>query len=201
MKKYILLLAVVLSTSSLFAQDLSKVKLDKSPMDAAFFPSGAAHRAFAKSKEQMVSLEPKIRVLYGRPSLKERNIFRTSDDRKEGITKLGEAWRVGANESTELLLLQDAMIGGKNVKAGRYSIVITPNKNEWTVHINTENDGWGNYSHKPDLDIVTVSIPVTEDSNSLEQLSMTMYSPNKDNTVHLKIGWGTYRAEMPIKLI
>lgn len=198
MKKLLLLLAVTLICGNLNAQDFDK--MDKSPMDAAYFPADAAKRQFAKSKEQMMSLEPQIRVLYGRPSLKDRNIFRTSDNRKDGITKLGEAWRVGANESTELLLMKDAMIGGKMIKAGRYSLVIVPTENEWTVHINTENDGWGNYSHKPDLDIATVSVPVTKDSKSLEQLGIALYSPNNDNTVHLKIGWGTYRAEMPIVL-
>lgn len=200
MKKYILLLAVVLSSSTLFAQDLTKLTLDKSPMDAAFFPSGAAHRAFAKTDEAKIAAEPKIRVLYGRPSLNERNVFRADDNKKSGITKYGETWRIGANESTELLLMTDAMIGGKLVKAGRYSIVVTPTEKEWTFHINTENDGWGNYSHKANLDVVTVSVPVTKDGKSLEQLSMALYSPNNDNTVHLKTGWGTYRAELPIVL-
>ncbi len=198
MKKLLLILAVALMSGNLYAQDFAK--MDKSPMDAAFFPADAAKRQFAKTEEQKMALEPQIRVLYGRPSLNDRSIFRTTDNRKDGITKLGKAWRVGANESTELLLLKDAMIGGKMIKAGRYSIVIIPTENEWTVHINTENDGWGNYSHKPELDIATVTIPVTKDSKSLEKLSISLYSPNKDNTVHLKIGWGTYRAEMPIVL-
>lgn len=193
MKKYILLLAVILSTSSLYAQDF--VDVDKSPMDAAFFPADAAKRAFRKGVT-----EPKIRVLYSRPSLKDRKIFTTEDNKKDGITVYGKSWRLGANESTELMLMQDAMIGDKLVKAGRYSIVVTPTEKEWTFHINSENDGWGNYSHKPELDVVTVSVPVTMDSESLEQLSITMYSPNKDNTVHLKTGWGKYRTELPIVL-
>ena len=95
MKKYILLLAVLLSTSSLFAQEFSPI--DKSPMDAAFFPADAAKRAFKKGVS-----EPKVRVLYSRPSLKDRNLFRTTEDRKDGITQYGKPWRLGANESTEL---------------------------------------------------------------------------------------------------
>jgi hypothetical protein len=193
MKKYILLLAAVLSTSSLFAQDF--VKTDNSPMDAAFFPADAAKRAFREGVSA-----PKIRVLYSRPSLKGRNIFTTEDKKKEGITVYGASWRLGANESTELLLMQDAMIGEKLIKAGRYSVVVTPTENEWTFHINSENDGWGNYSHKPEMDVVTVSVPVTMSEESLENLSITLYSPNNDNTVHLKTGWGTYRTELPIVL-
>ncbi|WP_304016771.1 DUF2911 domain-containing protein [Nonlabens dokdonensis] len=193
MKKYILLLAVLLSTSSLFAQEFSPI--DKSPMDAAFFPADAAKRAFKKGVS-----EPKVRVLYSRPSLKDRNLFRTTEDRKDGITQYGKPWRLGANESTELLLMQDALIGDTLVKAGRYSIVVTPTETEWTFHINSENDGWGNYSHKPELDVVTVSVPVKIVKDRVEQLSITMYSPNNDNTVHLKTGWGKYRTELPIVL-
>lgn len=193
MKKYILLLAVLLSTSSLFAQEFSPI--DKSPMDAAFFPADAAKRSFKKGVS-----EPKVRVLYSRPSLKDRNLFRTTEDRKDGITQYGKPWRLGANESTELLLMQDALIGDTLVKAGRYSIVVTPTETEWTFHINSENDGWGNYSHKPELDVVTVSVPVKIVKDRVEQLSITMYSPNNDNTVHLKTGWGKYRTELPIVL-
>lgn len=193
MKKYILLLAVLLSTSSLFAQEFSPI--DKSPMDAAFFPADAAKRAFKKGVS-----EPKVRVLYSRPSLKDRNLFRTTEDRKDGITQYGKPWRLGANESTELLLMQDALIGDTLVKAGRYSIVVTPTETEWTFHINSENDGWGNYSHKPELDVVTVSVPVKIVKDRVEQLSITMYSPDNDNTVHLKTGWGKYRTELPIVL-
>jgi hypothetical protein len=193
MKKHILLLAVMLSTSSLFAQDFDKI--DKSPMDAAFFPAEAAKRSFRKGVTA-----PKIRVLYGRPSLNDRNIFTTEDKKKDGITVYGKSWRLGANESTELLLMQNAMIGGKLIKAGRYSIVVTPTDKEWTFHINSENDGWGNYSHQPEMDVVTVSVPVSMSTDNLEQLSIALYAPNNDNTVHLKTGWGTYRVEMPIVL-
>ncbi|OUS11317.1 asparagine synthetase B, partial [Nonlabens dokdonensis] len=178
---------------SLFAQEFSPI--DKSPMDAAFFPADAAKRAFKKGVS-----EPKVRVLYSRPSLKDRNLFRTTEDRKDGITQYGKPWRLGANESTELLLMQDALIGDTLVKAGRYSIVVTPTETEWTFHINSENDGWGNYSHKPELDVVTVSVPVKIVKDRVEQLSITMYSPNNDNTVHLKTGWGKYRTELPIVL-
>jgi len=132
-------------------------------------------------------------VLYGRPALNGREVF-------PGITKYGEAWRVGANESTELLLMKDATIGGKMIPAGRYSIVITPTEKLWTIHINSENDGWGNYGHKPELDIITTSVPVTAETESVENLSMALYSPNDDNVVHLKIGWGLYRVEMPITM-
>ncbi|AZQ43559.1 DUF2911 domain-containing protein [Nonlabens ponticola] len=199
MKNLILCIAAAAMTFTVNAQDFAGA--DKSPMDVAYFPADAPKRAFAKTDEQKAALQPAIRVLYGRPSLKGRTLFRESDDRKAGITKYGEKWRLGANESTELLLLQDAKIGDQVLVAGRYTLVVVPNKNEWTIHVNAENDGWGNFSHNAALDIVTITIPVSTVDDSLEDLSIALYSPNDDNVVHLKMGWANYRAEMPITLL
>ncbi len=196
MRNILLAIAATAITFTATAQDFDKV--DKSPMDAAYYPANATKRAFAKTDEQKAALQPQIRVLYGRPSLNGREVFRSSDDRNAGITKYGDKWRIGANESTEIMLMQNAVIGGKNLMAGRYTMVVVPQENEWTVHINSENDGWGNFSHNAALDVVTTTIPVTRVDESLENLSMALYAPNEDNVVHLKMGWGTYRAELPI---
>ncbi len=198
MKLTFLFLSMIF-TVAVAAQDFAD--MDKSPMDAAYYPAQAAKRQFAKSPDQQKALEPQIRVLYSRPSLKGRNIFRDSDDRSEGITQYGQTWRLGANESTELLLMRDASIGGQVLKAGRYTMVAVPTKDAWTIHINNENDGWGNYSHKPQLDVATVEVPVKTVDDSLENLSITLYSPDEGKTVHMKMGWGKYRAEMPIILM
>ena len=198
MKKIILAAAAMAMTFTATAQDF--VKVDKSPMDAAYFPAQAPKRAFAKTDEQKAALQPQIRVLYGRPSMNDRAIFTATDVKDSGITKYGEKWRLGANESTEIMLMRDAMIGGKELKAGRYTMVVVPQENEWTVHINSENDGWGNFSHNAEMDLATVKIAVSMEEESLENLSMTMFSPSED-IVHLKMGWGKYRAELPIALL
>ncbi len=193
MKNILMLVAFSMATLFTNAQDLTKVKTDKSPMDAAFYPADAAKRQFAKSEEQRKNLEPQIRLLYSRPALNGRTLF-------EGLLKYGKAWRAGANESTELLFMRDVLIGETKLEAGRYSLIVTPEKGSWKIHINSENDGWGNYSHKPELDLVTIDVPVKMTENNLELLTMLMYSPDEGSTVHLKIGWGNYEVEVPISL-
>jgi len=199
MKNILLAAAAIAMTFTATAQEFDK--MDKSPMDAAYFPAQSTKRAFAKTDEQKAALQPQIRVLYGRPSLNGRAVFTATDEKGSGITKYGETWRLGANESTEIMLMSDAMIGEKELKAGRYTMVVVPTEKEWTVHINAENDGWGNFSHKDEMDVVTTTIPVVTDTENLENLSMALYSPNSDKVVHLKMGWGTYRAELPITLL
>ncbi|WP_194850020.1 DUF2911 domain-containing protein [Nonlabens antarcticus] len=199
MKNILLAAAAMAFTFSATAQDFDQ--MDKSPMDAAYYPAQAAKRAFAKTDEQKMAQQPQIKVLYSRPSLNDRAVFTTSDVKGSGIQKYGEKWRIGANENTEITLMKDAMIGGKEIKAGRYSMVVVPTEKEWTVHINSEIDAWGHYSHKDEMDVVTTTIPVMTDTENLENLSMALYSPNNDKVVHLKMGWGTYRAELPITIL
>ncbi|WP_046755886.1 DUF2911 domain-containing protein [Kordia jejudonensis] len=190
MKKIIMMLAFFAAVSTVNAQDFPKV--DKSPTDIAHYPSNAAKRAFAKTDDQKKSLEPKIRVIYARPFKKGRDVF-------GGLLKFGKAWRVGANESTEVLFMTDVMVGDTNVKAGRYSVIIIPEKDSWTLKINSENDGWGNYSYDASKDVASITVPTQKSDKEIEQLSVVLYEKSK-NVVHLKIGWDTTVAEFPITL-
>lgn len=167
-------------------------KMDKSPMDRAYYPANAPKRAFAKSEDQKKQLEPQIRVTYSRPAKKDREVFGK-------LLKFGEAWRVGANESTEILFVNDVKFGGKDIKAGRYSIIIIPTENEWTLKLNTGLDGWGNYGYDSSLDIASISATVTKSDKTIENLSISLYEAS-ENTVHLKIGWDMSIVEYPITL-
>ncbi|WP_179339857.1 DUF2911 domain-containing protein [Winogradskyella ludwigii] len=167
-------------------------KLDKSIMDRAYYPSNAAKRTFEKSDEAKKASEPQIRVTYSRPAKKGREVFGK-------LLKYGEAWRVGANESTEILFVNDVTFGGKDIKAGRYSVIIIPTENEWTLKLNTELDGWGNYGYDDTKDIASVAVPVTKNNKEIENLSIALYKAS-DSVVHLKIGWDTTIAEFPITL-
>lgn len=167
-------------------------KMDKSPMDRAYYPAQAAKRTFTKSDQQKKQLEPQIRVTYSRPAKKGREIFGK-------LLEFGKAWRVGANESTEILFINDVTFGGKTIKAGRYSIIIIPSENQWTLKLNTDLDGWGNYGYDPSKDILSISAPVTKSDKEIENLSIVLYEASA-NTVHLKIGWDTSVAEFPISI-
>ncbi len=185
-----MMLAFFVAVSTLNAQEFPKA--DKSPTDIAHYPTNAAKRAFAKTDEAKKALEPKIRVIYARPYKKGREVF-------GNLLKFDKAWRVGANESTEVLFMTDVMIGGSKVKAGRYSVIIIPTKDSWTLKINTENDGWGNYSYDASKDVASITVPTQKSDSEIEQLSIVLYEKSK-NVVHLKIGWDTTIAEFPITL-
>ena len=190
MKKLLFIIAVVLVGTTVNAQKFAK--MDKSTMDRAYYPDGAPHRNFEKDEAKQKALTPQIRVTYSRPAKKGREVFGS-------LLKFGEAWRVGANESTEILFVNDVVFGGKDIKAGRYSIIIIPTATEWTLKLNTVLDGWGNYGYDASKDIASVSVPVTKSNKEIENLSIALYEASAKK-VHLKIGCDTTVAEFPITL-
>ncbi|WP_299781520.1 DUF2911 domain-containing protein [uncultured Formosa sp.] len=191
MKRILLIAAIVLAGTTVNAQEFDK--MDKSTMDRAYYPAGAAHdRTFEKDAVKQKALTPQIRVTYSRPAKKGRVVFGE-------LLKFGQPWRVGANESTEILFMNDVKFAGKDIKAGRYSIIIIPTATEWTLKLNTELDGWGNYSYDTSHDIASLSVPVTKSNKEIENLSIALYEASP-KTVHLKIGWDTTVAEFPITI-
>ncbi|AUC83576.1 DUF2911 domain-containing protein [Lacinutrix sp. Bg11-31] len=190
MNKLLFIIAVVLMGTTVNAQKFAK--MDKSPMDRAYYPDEAPHRTFEKNIAKQKALFPQMRVTYSRPAKKGREVFGK-------LLKFGEAWRIGANESTEILFLNDVLFGGKEIKAGRYTLIIIPTEKEWTLKLNTELDGWGNYGYDASKDIASVTVPVTKSTKEIENLSIALYEAS-EKKVHLKIGWDATVAEFPITL-
>jgi hypothetical protein len=74
----------------------------------------------------------KISIDYSSPAVKGRKIFGE-------IEKYGVTWRAGANAQTIIEFSTPVSVGGKNIRAGKYSIFMTPAASgEWTVHLNSK---------------------------------------------------------------
>lgn len=68
----------------------------------------------------------KVEISYSRPSMKGRAIF-------GDLVPYGAIWRTGANSPTTFKFGEDVTLNGTAVKAGTYSVITIPGKNEWTV--------------------------------------------------------------------
>tara|TARA_R100001377_G_scaffold85105_1_gene70304 strand:+ start:536 stop:1075 length:540 start_codon:yes stop_codon:yes gene_type:complete len=161
---------VMVFTTSLSAQEFSG--LDKSPMDAASFPSD--YKDANKS----------IKVIYSRPQLNDRSL--------EKLAPSDKVWRTGANEAVEITFYKDTDFGGKMIKAGTYSLFTIPGEKEWTVIINKDLNTWGAYFYKEENDIARVMAPVKMDDESLEAFSISF---DDDATMHM--GWDKVRVSVP----
>ena len=176
MKKNVLVIALF-AIAILFSNESNAQKfaeLDKSPMDAASFPSSY------KISDKVV------KVVYSRPQLKGRSM--------DKLAPAGKIWRTGANEAAEITFYKDVVFGGKSVKAGRYSLFTIPNEREWTVILSTAKNVWGAYFYKQDEDVVRVKGSVSKSKDNIEEFSMTF-----DDDMNLYMGWGNTVVKVTIK--
>ena len=127
-----------------------------------------------------------VTVSYGRPYKKGRDIF-------GGLEAYGKVWRVGADEATEITFDKGVVFGGKQVSAGTYTLFATPDKNEWTIILNTTLGQWGAYSHDASKDLAQIKVPVKHLDKVVEQLTITP----KDN--ELVIEWDKTSVTVPMR--
>ncbi len=165
---------------------------DASPMDMSQYPAMSRFRNFIETEEELAENTPKLRVVYSRPKMKERKIFGE-------LIPYGEAWRLGANETTTITFYEDVMIGGTEVKKGTYGLMAVVNKNEWEFIVHKNVVSWGIANHDDATNIASVKGKVSSRSESIDALSMT-FDKKDDKTIDLVIGWENTVARMPITL-
>ena len=159
--------------------------VDISPMDMAYFPVDYPK---LKMAGQLTAAKPHARVIYSRPHLEGRHIFKE-------VLKYGEPWRMGANESTELELYSEAVIQNKKIKAGRYILYCIPQPNEWTIVLNNNTDTWG-LQQETSKDVARFTVPVKQTNNSLEYYTMIFEQAEKG--ANLLRAWDTVEVRLPL---
>ncbi len=187
------LLAVILTIGvCLQVQAQEFPKLDKSPLDVAYYPARAAFRNFEKTPEAKAANEPVMRVIYSRPAKNERKIFGE-------LEKFGTVWRVGANEATEIQFFKPVRLNGTAIQAGRYSLYAQLAEKEWTIHISTDVDGWGAYAFNPEVSTVAkITVPTQATPSVVENCSI-LFEKVEDG-VHMIIAWDDTMVRVPFQL-
>lgn len=162
---------------------------DKSPMDMAHYPGKSAYVNYLEGEE--ANIKPMVQVIYGRPSKNGRDIFGE-------LLKEGSVWRLGANESTEIVVYQNTTIGGQEVKRGRYALFAKLNKGSWDLIFSKDYPTWGSYNRDESKDTYTINVKTSTDTEVLEQLSI-IFEEKDVNSADMIIGWDKTRAVVPMK--
>lgn len=172
MKKTLSLLAVLIF-AVVFTDDANAQKfrgLDKSPADVVLSPRRG---------------DKVVKIVYSRPQLKGRSLSK--------LAPAGKVWRTGANEAVQITFYKDVDFGGKNVKAGTYSLFTIPGDKEWTFIINSATNDWGAFSYSESKDVVRVKGTVSKSDKEIEAFSMTVEGGN------LYLGWENTIVSVSIK--
>jgi hypothetical protein len=179
MKKAILSIAIftiaLLSTTNSNAQEFKG--LDKSPMDAASYPTNWRNA------------DKLVKVIYSRPQLKGRKLAKLAPKDK--------VWRTGANEAAEITFYKDVTFGGKKVKAGTYTLFTIPSDGDWTVILSNQKNVWGSYFYDKAEDVVRVTGKASKLDKSIEAFSIAFDGEENDSTMYM--AWADTVISVPVK--
>lgn len=169
MKKLIVLALSVMSLGA-FAQGI------KTPAPS---PGQTIKQDFALSS---------IEVNYSRPAAKGRKIF-------GDLVPFGKMWRTGANGQTIITFGEDVTVGGKSVKAGKYSLLSIPGKTEWEIILCKPETSVFNYKAENEVTRFMAK-PATLPMN-VESM-MILFGAQTSNSVNMSIIWENTEVEFPI---
>lgn len=140
--------------------------------------------------EQKVGLTD-VTLEYSRPGMRGRTIF-------GDLVPFGKMWRTGANKNTMITFSDDVVIDGQTLKAGSYSIFVTPTAKSWDIvfYSDTENRGT-----PQNWDDSKVAAKVTQDvypiSEKIETFTISFDDLTNDSA-NLVIMWE--QTYVPIKI-
>lgn len=129
-----------------------------------------------------------IEINYSRPSAKGRTIF-------GGLVPFGEKWRTGANGPTTVTFGQDVTVGGKEVKAGKYSVLTVPGKSSWEVMLCKNNMSVFNFTE--DNVVTTFSAQALTLPFDIETFTI-MIGDLTANSANITMMWGNQLATIPV---
>lgn len=127
-------------------------------------------------------------VSYSQPSKRGRVIFGE-------LVPYGEIWRTGANMSTDITFKSDVLFAGQRVKKGTYAIFTIPQKNEWTVILNSQakQKGASEYEANKGKNVVQVNVPVQKNA-AVQETFLISFEKND-----LVFSWDEVKVTVPVK--
>ncbi len=134
-----------------------------------------------------------LKIIYSQPLKRGREIF-------DGVVPYGQVWRTGANEATELTVTKDIIVNGTSLKAGTYSLFTIPEKDNWTIIINSELGLWGSYNYNSKLDVLRFQVP-TQSLKDVVYEPFTITIDQKNDKADVLLMWDTVRVSFPIQFI
>lgn len=121
-----------------------------------------------------------IHIMYGRPSVKGREIF-------GALVPYNEVWRTGANEATTITFSKDVTIEGQPLAAGSYGLFTIPTAGSWTFIFNRTAEQWGAFNYDSAEDALRVEVAAAE-SFPVEQMAF-WFDEVTDTSAKAVLGW------------
>ncbi|MEM6807104.1 MAG: DUF2911 domain-containing protein, partial [Bacteroidota bacterium] len=132
-----------------------------------------------------------IRIKYGSPSVKDRNIW-------GGLVPYNKVWRAGANHATTVEFSTDVEMEGQMLPKGIYSFFLIPQKEQkWIAIFNKIPKQWGAFSYKEEEDALRLEIDAGIKDDFQERLIYEIVAVNF-NTAYLELSWENIKIRLKI---
>ena len=124
-----------------------------------------------------------IEVTYGRPIKRQRDLFGSGAEYGKKLLDGAPVWRAGANLTTRLRTDVPLEIGGKQLPAGDYALMVDLNEKQWTLILSSQkaqekydpNDKvllFGSFNYDPKMDVLRAPMTLSKNSMSIDQLTI-----------------------------
>tara|TARA_R110002074_G_scaffold5143_6_gene25305 strand:+ start:25892 stop:26737 length:846 start_codon:yes stop_codon:yes gene_type:complete len=131
-----------------------------------------------------------VMIDYSRPNMRGREVY-------GNLVPFDKLWRTGANAYTKITFDTDVSIGGKEVKAGTYSIFTKPGASTWDVFFYTDIVGGGTPSKWEESKVVAqVNVPVYKMDMPVETFTITV-DDVMSNGASIGIIWANTYVAVP----
>ncbi|HET8574094.1 MAG TPA: DUF2911 domain-containing protein [Edaphocola sp.] len=131
-----------------------------------------------------------IKLDYSRPSVKGRVIF-------GHLVPYGQVWRTGANNATKVTFGEDVSLDGHSVKAGEYALYTIPEKDAWTIILNTGVSNWGTQGFDKKDDVLQFTVPVQHLDKMRQTFSINIEDMT-DNSCNIVLSWADAQVSIPV---
>ncbi|MBN8575629.1 MAG: DUF2911 domain-containing protein [Cytophagales bacterium] len=132
-----------------------------------------------------------LKITYSQPHKRGREVFGS-------LVPFGKVWRTGANEATELTITREVILNNFTLKAGTYSVFTIPDKDKWTIIINSDTGLWGAYNYNPKQDVTRFDVPVQSLSDVVYE-AFTITIEQRNNTAEIVLMWDKTKVAVPIR--
>ena len=136
--------------------------------------------------------ETYVKITYGRPHKRDRTVFGNPE-----LVPYGEVWRTGANEATEITLTGPIKIAGNDLKPGVYTVFSIPEKDQWTIILNSDVGQWGAYNYNPEKDVLRFTVPVEPTEVVYEPFTIEFEQQNSGANILMM--WDRVKVEIPVE--
>lgn len=132
-----------------------------------------------------------VKVVYSRPSAKERKVA-------GNLIPFNEVWRTGANASTKISFSEDVKLNGNALPAGDYALYTLFTEEKATIILSKNLKLWGASGYDEADDALRFEVPVKHPSSHYETFTIS-FSDFTQNSANLNMKWEHTKAMFKIE--